>query len=262
MCLNKRFFVELSYHGSNYHGWQYQPNALTVQECLDKALTTFLGKNTASLGCGRTDTGVHATQFYAHFDADEDFSEDKQSRFLKSVNALLPYDIAVKQLHEVHPEAHARFDATRRSYQYHIHFHKNPFKTQTSWFYKDTLDIEAMNRAAAFIPEFEDFGAFCKANSNNFTNNCEVSRAEWELLNDGLIFHITANRFLRNMVRAIVGTLVEIGQKKMQPEEICAVIESKNRSNAGASVPACGLFLTEVSYPYIIQSSKNIQIHG
>lgn len=258
MCAHKRFFVELSYHGLQYHGWQYQPNAVTVQEKLDSALSTFFGEKIESLGCGRTDTGVHATQFYAHFDLNTDFSENQELRFLKGVNALLPYDIAVKHLHEVHPEAHARFDAIRRSYEYHIHFNKNPFKTHTSWLHKEPLNVGDMNIAASYILDFEDFGAFCKANAGNFTNNCTVTRAEWEVREDGIIFHITANRFLRNMVRAIVGTLTEIGKGKMPPEAIKKIIESKNRSNAGASVPACGLFLTEVSYPYITKPSKEI----
>lgn len=258
MSKNRRYFIELSYHGAKYHGWQYQPNAVAVQEVLDKALSTYFGNRIETLGCGRTDTGVHASQFFAHFDLDQEFSEEKELRFLKGINSLLPYDIAVSHLFEVAENAHARFDATRRSYQYHIHFQKNPFKTQTSWLIKETLDIKAMNLAASYIMNYEDFGAFCKANADNFTNNCKVSRSEWEVREDGIIYHITANRFLRNMVRAIVGTLTDIGKGKMSPEHIKEIIESGNRSKAGPSVPACGLFLTEVNYPYINNSIEEI----
>ena len=258
MSKKQRFFIEISYHGLHYHGWQYQPNSVTVQEKLDYALSTFFGEKIESLGCGRTDTGVHATQFYAHFDINKAFSENQEIRFLKGINSLLPYDIAVKHLHKVHDDAHARFDAIRRSYEYHIHFNKNPFKTYTSWLHKEPLNIESMNIAASYLLDYEDFGAFCKANSANFTNICIVSRAEWEVRNDGIVFHITANRFLRNMVRAIVGTLTEIGKGKHGAEHIKHVIESKKRSNAGASVPACGLFLTEVCYPYITEAIEEI----
>lgn len=258
MSENRRYFIELSYHGAKYHGWQYQPNAVAVQQVLDQALSTYFRKKIETLGCGRTDTGVHATQFFAHFDLDEDFSENKELKFLKGVNSLLPYDIAVSHLYEVAENAHARFDATRRSYQYHIHFQKNPFKTETSWLIKEPLDIKAMNLAASYIMDYEDFGAFCKANADNFTNNCLVSRSEWEVKEDGIVYHITANRFLRNMVRAIVGTLTDIGKGKMSPEHIKEIIESGNRSKAGPSVPACGLFLTEVNYPYINNSTEEI----
>lgn len=258
MCKKQRFFIELSYHGQHYHGWQYQPNAIAVQEKLDQALSNFFGEKIETLGCGRTDTGVHATQFFAHFDIATEFSEQKQKRFLKSINAMLPYDIAVKHMVKVHEDAHARFDAIKRSYEYHIHFHKNPFKTHTSWLVPDLLDITEMNKAAAYLLEYKDFGAFCKANAANFTNICDVSRAEWIKEGNAIVFHITANRFLRNMVRAIVGTLVDIGKGKHQAQHIRSVIESKSRAHAGASVPACGLFLTEVSYPYIVKPFEEI----
>ncbi len=249
-----RYFLELSYHGGNYHGWQTQPNAITVQQKIDEALSIYFKNKIETLGCGRTDTGVHATQFFAHFDCSIIDLENQELKFLRSINSLLPYDIAVHHIYPVAPDAHARFDATFRSYQYHIHFNKNPFKTHTSWLVKESLDIKAMNIAAAYLLEYEDFGAFCKANADNFTNNCLVSRAEWEVTADGIIFHITANRFLRNMVRAIVGTLTDIGRGKFSPDYMREVIESKNRSVAGASVPACGLFLTEVNYPYIMRA--------
>lgn len=256
MSTNQRYFIEISYRGTQYHGWQYQPNALSVQEKLDAALAAFLGKKVETLGCGRTDTGVHATQFFLHFDFDEEIYEQ---RFIKGLNAILPYDIAVLKLFKVSEQAHSRFDATSRSYEYHIHFQKNPFKTDTSWLIKESLDIKAMNIAAAIILEYNDFGAFCKSNADNFTNKCLVTKSEWEIKDHEIIFHITANRFLRNMVRAIVGTLVNVGKGKIKPEQIREIIESENRSNAGPSVPACGLFLTAVRYPYIerIKENKN-----
>lgn len=247
----QRYFIKLAYKGTAYHGWQLQPNAIAVQELLNKALFTFFRQEIETLGCGRTDTGVHATEFYAHFDLPALVAEEELPKAVKSLNSLLPYDIAIKQLIAVKVDAHARFDAVQRSYEYHIHFDKDPFKTDTSWLVKDQLDIKVMNEAAKIIMNYDDFGAFCKANADNFTNICTISRSEWEITNDGLIYHVSANRFLRNMVRAIVGTLVDTGKGKMKPEMMHQVIQSQNRSSAGSSVPACGLFLTSVKYPYI-----------
>jgi tRNA pseudouridine38-40 synthase len=245
----QRYFIELAYDGTNYHGWQTQPNAVTVQEMLNKALSILLRQPVETLGCGRTDTGVHAKQFYAHFDAK---SEIENSKFEMSFNALLPYDIAVMRLIEVDSEAHARFDATLRSYEYHLHFQKDPFKTKYSWLLRDVPDIDLMNAGARIMMEYIDFSCFSKSNTQVFTNNCKISRAEWVKNPDGsLTFHISADRFLRNMVRAIVGTMMMIGKKEIEPETIRQIIESKNRSKAGTSVPACGLYLTEVVYPYL-----------
>ncbi|MBK0384169.1 tRNA pseudouridine(38-40) synthase TruA [Pedobacter sp. SD-b] len=246
-----RYFLEISYKGTAYHGWQTQPNAITVQEVLNKALHTFFRKPIETLGCGRTDAGVNATQFYLHFDLENDIAETDFSNVIKSLNGLLPYDIAIKNIIKVKNDAHARFDAVSRSYQYHIHFNKNPFKTETSWLVRDQLNVASMNFAAAILMQYEDFGAFCKANADNFTNICKITKAEWEVTHEGLIFHISANRFLRNMVRAIVGTLVEVGKGKLKSSDLHLIIQSQNRSSAGASVPACGLFLTSVKYPYI-----------
>nr|MBC7613978.1 tRNA pseudouridine(38-40) synthase TruA [Pseudopedobacter sp.] len=244
-----RYFLEISYKGTAYHGWQIQPNALTVQEVVNTALKTFFREGIETLGCGRTDTGVHATQFYLHFDSKDKFgSADKT---IRGLNSILPSDIAVKNIYEVGPNAHARFDAILRSYEYHIHFKKNPFKTDKSWLLRDKLNEAAMNEAAKIIMEYDDFGAFCKANADNFTNQCKVTKSKWEIKEDGIIYHISANRFLRNMVRAIVGTLIDIGKGKIGPETMHQIIKSQNRSAAGASVPACGLYLTEVQYPYI-----------
>ncbi len=245
-----RYFIEIAYKGTAYHGWQIQPNALAVQQVLDKALNTLFREKIETLGCGRTDTGVHATCFFAHFNLENEHLADKTT-IIKSLNGLLPYDISAKKIIKVNENAHARFDAVLRSYEYHIHFEKDPFKTDTSWLVRDKLNIELMNKAASILLDYDDFGAFCKTNADNFTNICKLSNAIWEQKDGNLIFHISADRFLRNMVRAIVGTLVDVGKNKLQPEAIRKIIESKNRSNAGSSVPACGLYLTKVVYPYI-----------
>lgn len=267
MSEKQRYFIELAYDGTNYHGWQVQPNAVTVQEVLDHALSTVLRSPIETVGCGRTDTGVHATQFFAHFDVrsmvNGQWSMDDpgktmdhrlwtmDSKVVNSLNGILSKEISIKRVFLVHPEAHARFDATSRSYQYHIHFGKDPFKLNRSWELQDRPNINLMNQAAQIMMTYTDFSCFSKSNTQTFTNNCKISRAEWIEREGGLVFHISADRFLRNMVRAIVGTLIEIGRKEMEPEDIRQVIESKNRSKAGTSVPACGLYLTEVRYPYL-----------
>lgn len=253
MTFLQRYFLQLSYKGTAYHGWQTQPNALAVQQVLDKALLTYFRKPIETLGCGRTDTGVHASLFYAHFDLDIVLNEDEIEKAIKGINSLLPADIALSHIIPVLENAHARFDATLRSYEYHIHYKKDPFKTDISWLIRDDLDIEAMNTAAKIILQYLDFAAFCKANADNFTTICSVTKSEWEIKSDGIIYHVSANRFLRNMVRAIVGTLVEVGKGKIQPDAMHQIIQSQNRSIAGASVPACGLFLTDIQYPYIIK---------
>ena len=259
MNQKRRYFIEIAFNGTAYHGWQIQKNAVSVQELLNKALSTILRQNIETVGCGRTDTGVHATQLFAHFDLDEDLSTVEEGittlaqspRTLISLNSILPYDIAVKRIIEVKPDAHARFDAVRRSYRYHIHFEKDPFKLGFSWLLRDKPDLALMNRAAALIMEYRDFSSFSKSNTQTFTNNCHITAAEWKEEGDGMVFHISADRFLRNMVRAIVGTLVQVGRNEITPDDVRKVIESQDRSNAGMSVPACGLYLTEVTYPYI-----------
>ncbi|TSJ44668.1 tRNA pseudouridine(38-40) synthase TruA [Mucilaginibacter corticis] len=250
----RRYFIELSYDGTNYHGWQTQPNAVTVQEVLDKALSTVLREPIETVGCGRTDTGVHAKEFFAHFTPQPPeggaFDGHVLTTMDRSLNSILPRDIAVKNIFEVDDEMHARFSATLRSYQYHIHFNKDPFKNNYSWLLRDEPDLELMNQAAKIMMEYTDFSCFSKSNTQVKTNNCKINRAEWLKTDDGsIIFHISADRFLRNMVRAIVGTLLMVGRQEMAPEAVRNIIESKNRSNAGTSVPACGLYLTEVKYP-------------
>jgi tRNA pseudouridine38-40 synthase len=250
---NQRFFIELAYDGTNYHGWQSQHNAVSVQEVLNKALSTVLRQPIETLGCGRTDAGVHAKEFFAHFDAESmDYGQwSTDYGPLRSINAILPDDIAIKRIIPVHAEAHARFDATLRSYEYHIHFAKDPFKNGYSWLLRDVPDPDLMNQAAGIMMEYVDFSCFSKSNTQTKTNNCKISQAEWVQTGDGIVFEISADRFLRNMVRAIVGTLLMVGHKEIEPEALRGIIESKNRSNAGASVPACGLYLTEVRYPYL-----------
>lgn len=248
----QRFFLELAYDGTNYHGWQLQPNAIGVQEVLNKALSTILREPVETLGCGRTDTGVHAKQFFAHFDAekltvDGIWQIDKPG-FLRSLNALLPHDIAVSDIFQVAANAHARFDATLRSYEYHIHFNKDPFKHGFSWLLRDEPDLDLMNQAANIIMGYTDFSCFSKSNTQVKTNNCKISKAEWVKAGSGIVFHISADRFLRNMVRAIVGTLIQVGRKEIDPEDVHDIIRSKNRNKAGSSVPACGLYLTQVLY--------------
>jgi tRNA pseudouridine38-40 synthase len=251
----QRYFIELAYDGTNYHGWQLQPNAIGVQEVLNKALTTILREPIETLGCGRTDTGVHAKEFFAHFTPQPPeggvFDKLVLSNMVRSLNSILPRDIAIKKIIQVHEDAHARFDATLRSYEYHIHFNKDPFKNGSSWLLRDEPDLGLMNSAAKIIMEYTDFSCFSKSNTQVKTNNCKISRAEWVKTDGGIVFHISADRFLRNMVRAIVGTLIMVGKKEILPEAVCDIIESKNRSNAGASVPACGLYLTKVKYPFL-----------
>ena len=269
----QRYFLEIAYDGTRYHGWQTQPNAIAIQQKLNEVLAILLRQPVETTGAGRTDTGVHARQLFVHLDMPATASQPSEGGAgvngqqqeqilgppirgrggleLASLNALLPHDIAAKRIIPVHAEAHARFDATLRSYEYHIHFSKDPFRQNYSWQIKGELDVELMNRAAQMMIEYTDFSCFSKSNTQVKTNNCKIVRAEWVRKDDGLVFHISADRFLRNMVRAIVGTCMMVGRKEMEPEGIRQIIESKNRSNAGTSVPACGLYLTEVKYPYI-----------
>ena len=245
---SKRYFIEISYNGTSFHGWQTQPNALTVQECLDKALSVYFRQEVVTLGCGRTDASVHATQFFAHFNLVA-IAYEAIKKAVIGVNSLLPYAIAVKRIFEVADDAHARFDATSRGYQYHIHFEKDPFKLDRSWLYKGELNVEEMSKAAAILVKFTDFSCFSKSNTQTFTNNCKITSAYVEEQKDGsLVFNITADRFLRNMVRAIVGTLILVGKGEITIDDVAEIIESKNRSNAGQSVPACGLYLVRVEY--------------
>ena len=243
---NRRYFLELAYKGTSFHGWQIQANAHTVQEEVNKALSLVLRFPVETMGSGRTDTGVHARQQFLHFDAPA--LEDKKD-LLKRLNAVLPKDIAVYEVREVIPEAHARFSALSRSYLYYISLRKNPFEERLSWQYFNALDIEKMNDASRILLEYRDFECFSKVKTkvNNF--ECEIKSAFWEQKEQHLIFHITANRFLRGMVRAIVGTMLQVGDGRLDQDGFRAVIESKKRRNAGVSVPPQGLYLSYVAYP-------------
>lgn len=250
-----RYFLELAYDGTVYHGWQIQHNAVTVQSTLHQALATICRFPVETVGCGRTDTGVHARQLYAHMDLPEPINDPE--KFQHQLNSILPTNIAVLQVIAVPNDAHARFDAVRRSYEYHVHFGKDPFREAFSWRLREMPDLERMNEAAAILLDYQDFSCFSKSNTQVFTNNCTIFEAYWQLSEKGMIFHISADRFLRNMVRAIVGTLLEIGYGKMQPNDMHEVIQSKDRSSAGASVPAHGLYLTKVVYPNTIIPIKS-----
>jgi tRNA pseudouridine38-40 synthase len=241
-----RYLLEIAFKGTRYHGWQIQHNALSVQEVVNEKLSILLGENIETLGCGRTDTGVHATSYFVHFDVAKKLDEEKH---IFKLNQILPDDIAAYQLKEVHTEFNARFDATSRTYEYHITHQPNPFITDTAWYQYGSLDLAAMNEAAKLLIGKKDFECFSKVHTqvNNFI--CDVTEAYWKQENEKVIFTITANRFLRNMVRAIVGTLVEVGRGKLQPEDMQRILDSKDRSSAGQSVPAHGLFLTKIIYP-------------
>ncbi|NBL64231.1 tRNA pseudouridine(38-40) synthase TruA [Flavobacterium sp. NST-5] len=243
-----RYFIEFSYNGKNYHGWQSQPNASSVQETLTKALITLLCSDLEIVGAGRTDSGVHASQMFAHFDFEENFD---QKNLIQKLNSYLPKDIAVTNIHQVPNDAHARFDATKRTYEYHIDTQKNVFNNEQSWFCHLAPDLKLMNEAAKILFDYTDFECFSKTHSDVRTFNCKIMEAYWVQHGSKLIFTIAADRFLRNMVRAIVGTMVEIGTEKKSIENLRTIIESKNRGNAGASAPAHGLYLTRVEYPYI-----------
>jgi len=245
--VKKRYFLYFSYKGTAYHGWQIQPNGISVQEVLTKALCTILRKETELTGAGRTDTGVHAKLMVAHFDYEGNFPTEFD--LVMKLNSLLPNDIAIHKIVEVKPDAHARFDAMARKYEYHVVLQKSVFRNELSARLRDNLNFKAMNNAANTLKNFHDFTSFSKLHTDVKTNNCRISIAEWTQEGDEWVFTIQADRFLRNMVRAIVGTLLEVGRGKMTLEEFKAVIEVKDRCKAGVSVPAHGLYLVDIQYP-------------
>ncbi|MFO8234382.1 MAG: tRNA pseudouridine(38-40) synthase TruA [Bacteroidales bacterium] len=244
----KRYFIRLAFKGTIYHGWQIQDNDITVQEVLNKSFSTLLRENINVVGAGRTDTGVHASCFYAHFDS-ENMQFENKDHFLFKINNFLPKDIAIYNISPVTEKAHSRYSAESRTYKYFINKIKNPFKTDFSYhlFYK--LDVEIMNKACNLLYEYSDFTSFSKKNTQVKTNLCEIYHASWQENDEEIIFTIQANRFLRNMVRAIVGTMIDIGRGNTDIEEFRKIIESRNRCKAGYSVPPNGLFLTGISYP-------------
>lgn len=244
-----RYFLEFAYKGTNYHGWQYQPNATSVQETLNKALSTIFKKEIDVVGAGRTDAGVHAKQMFAHFDCD--LAIDVPF-YIHKLNSFLPKDIAIIDIHQVHDDAHTRFDATKRSYEYHIHTKKNAFESHDSWYHSTVLNVDKMNEACKILFNYIDFECFSKVHTDVNTFNCMIFEAFWtQKEGNKLVFTIAADRFLRNMVRAIVGTMVNIGLEKITLQDFIQIIEGKDRTKAGFSVPAHGLYLTKVEYPYL-----------
>ncbi|CDF80423.1 tRNA pseudouridine synthase A [Formosa agariphila KMM 3901] len=241
-----RYFLELSYNGKAYHGWQNQPNAISVQEVIEKALSTILKEKISIMGAGRTDTGVHAKQMYAHFDFDGDFNDHE---LLYKLNSFLPKDVALHRIFPVKADAHTRFHAESRTYLYRIALQKNVFNFDEAYWVKPKLNIKNMTEAANILLEYKDFQSFSKSNTDVKTYNCNIMAVHLETVDNELHFTITADRFLRNMVRAIVGTLINVGLGKLEVTDIHRIISSKNRSEAGYSVPAQGLYLTRIIYP-------------
>jgi tRNA pseudouridine38-40 synthase len=242
-----RYFLQLSYKGTHYHGWQIQPNAISVQEVMEDALSKILREKITVVGAGRTDTGVHASFFILHFDTEKVISEKLDVVY--KLNSFLPNDIAVQKVWPVSEEIHARFSATSRTYHYFISTEKDPFQTETSYKYLKPLDVAKMNEAAKALLQYTDFTSFSRLHTDVKTNNCKVMQAQWLLENNQLKFVIKADRFLRNMVRAIVGTLLEVGKGKLTLKQFSEIIEKKDRGAAGASAPAQGLFLVDIEYP-------------
>ena len=254
-----RYFIRISYKGTCYHGWQIQPNAITVQEKLNHALATLLREPIETIGAGRTDTGVHASYFIAHFDTLQS-NLDKNEHIIHKLNCILPHDIVAYSIQKVDTNANARFDATSRTYNYFIHTNKNAYINEYSYHFKGNLNTPKIQEAIPYLLKHTDFTSFSKLHTDVKTNNCHIEKAEWlEYAPDQYVFVIKADRFLRNMVRAIVGTLLEIGKEKVAPEGINEIITGKNRSLAGTSAPSQGLFLAYITYPELIYATdKNI----
>ncbi len=241
-----RYFIEIAYNGKNYFGWQRQPEQISVQQVLEETLSTLLREEIKVMGAGRTDSGVHAKQLFAHFDfeAIENFEE-----LIFRMNSFLPKDISVKNIFEVKEDAHARFDAVEREYEYIISLKKDPFSQDFAFQINNEPDVALMNQAAKLLLHHKDFQSFSRSKTDVKTYNCTIVKAHWEAENNSLIFTIAADRFLRNMVRAIVGTLLDVGYGKTSLEDFKAILNSKSREEAGASAPAYGLYLTKVAYP-------------
>ncbi len=242
-----RYFIEMAYNGSRFHGWQIQPNAISVQEVMNDALNKALRQSVNVVGCGRTDTGVHASYFVAHFDSDMEIDNPQQVVF--KLNRIVGKHIVVYSMQQVDEQAHSRFHAVSRTYHYYLRSERNPFLNEFSYKPFFNVDIQRMNQAAELLFTYTDFTSFSKLHTDTKTNNCTIMQAEWMLQDGGAVFVVKADRFLRNMVRAIVGTLLEVGRGKMSLEQFKVVIESKDRSEAGTSVPAQALFLVDVAYP-------------
>ncbi|MCU0408144.1 MAG: tRNA pseudouridine(38-40) synthase TruA [Bacteroidales bacterium] len=246
--LKTRYFIYLRYKGTSYFGWQVQPGHTSIQERTDKALSLALGESISCTGAGRTDTGVHASFYCAHFDCEKD-NLDNDTELVFRLNRILPEDISVNVILKVRPDAHARFGALSRTYRYCLSRGKNPFATETSWYVYGDLNVEAMNEAGRILMLHSDFTSFSKLHSGNKTNTCRVLQASWENEGEMLVFTIRADRFLRNMVRAIVGTMINVGFGKLTPREFGNIIAARDRKKAGQSAPARGLFLAAIEYP-------------
>lgn len=244
--------MDIAYNGKSYCGWQRQPNGMSVQESIEHALSNLLGVKIAITGAGRTDTGVHAKQMFAHFNTE---TEIDKAHLVYRLNAFLPKDIAVNHLFSVPNEAHARFDALEREYEYHLVFNKDPFRYDLAYIVTKQPDVSLMNAGASLLFNYEDFKCFSRSKTDVKTYHCKIMKAQWEWKGETLIFTIRADRFLRNMVRAIVGTLLDVGYGKLSLEELEDIIRGKDRSNAGASAPAHGLYLTKVVYPESIMKN-------
>ena len=242
-----RYLLELSYNGANYHGWQTQPNSITVQEIIESGISTLLSKKISVVGAGRTDAGVHALYFCAHFDYKDEI--ENKADFIFKLNSFLPTDISINNIFKVKNDFHARFDALSRTYQYKLHTEKNPFLVNNSYYLKKNIDFNKMNLAVLKLFNYRDFKCFSKSNTDVHTFDCDIKSAGWKFNKTHWVFEISANRFLRNMVRAIVGTLIEIGLGKHEITHLDYVIKSKNREIAGYSVPAKGLYLSNIMYP-------------
>ena len=246
-----RYFLKLSYNGAPFHGWQVQPNAVSVQSTIEEALSTVLRENISIVGAGRTDTGVNARQMYAHFDYDTEIPDF--GKLINSLNRLVGKDIAIYDIIKVADDAHARFDATARTYKYFVTHQKSPFLYPLSWHCPQSLDYEKMNEACEVLKRHIDFTSFSKLHTDVKTNNCRIDYAHWQKEGEMMVFTITADRFLRNMVRAVVGTLVEVGRGKISVEEFEQIILKKDRCSAGTSMPPQALFLWKVNYDYIAE---------
>ena len=243
----QRYSIELAYNGNDFYGWQIQPRQISVQETIEKALSKlFDAKKINIVGCGRTDTGVHAKHYIAHVDLPSKWEEEILTHKL---NRILPDSIVIYTIQKVNEDFHARFHAKARTYRYFIHSQKDPFINNTSLYYTKTLDMDKMNKAGLLLHGEKDFTSFSKLHTDVFTNICTVSKAKWTKVNEhAFYFEITADRFLRNMVRAIVGTLLEVGEGKITPDEITSILDKNDRCEAKMSVPAHGLFLWEITY--------------
>ena len=255
MITTNRYFIRLAYRGTAYHGWQWQENALTVQQVLEECMGAQLGAAVSLTGAGRTDTGVHAREFYAHFDHPLKYEKPELQDIVYKLNSFLPGDICIFEILPVARDAHARFDALSRTYEYMITTRKDPFNIDFAWHLKAIPDVELMKRGAEVLYDYEDFTSFSKLHTQVKTNVCRVTEASWEWRGHLLVFRITADRFLRNMVRAITGTLLDLGYGRISLDGLRKIIESRDRSSAGMSVPAHGLFLDSVRYPGSIIST-------